>query len=129
MKKRILSGILLAVLLLCTGCARQERAVRITIPAGSRGDMVWSDQEISPRGRSVTFSCGEGLGDCAVNLLPTEVQEETAYDEPQYLTPGLSVKMDAEQGGWFRVGVSVYNESGTAKHVYVQVDNVDVRMR
>lgn len=91
--------------------------------------MVWSDEEISPRGRSITFSCGEGLGDCAVNLLPTEVQEENAYDEAKYLTPGLSVKMDAERGGWFRVGVSVYNEADHDIHVYVCVDNADVRIQ
>lgn len=127
MKKRLFSGILLAVLLLCTGCSNQGKAVRITIPAGNLGDMVWSDAEISPRGRSITFSCGDGLGDCAVNLLPTQVQVERAYAEARYLTPGLSVKMNAEQGGWFRVGVSAWNETDQDIQVYVFVEDVDVR--
>lgn len=91
--------------------------------------MVWSDEEISPRGRSVTLSCGQGLGDCAVNLLPTQVQEENAYDGAQYLTPGLSVKMKAEQDGWFRVGVSVWNETDHDIDVYVHAENVDVRIQ
>lgn len=129
MKKRFFSGILLLVLLLCSGCANNGETIRITIPAGNQGDMVWSDEEISPRGRSVILSCGEGLGDCAVNLLPTQVQEENTHDEARYLGPGLSVKMKAEQNGWFRVGVSVWNETDHDINVYVRADNVDVRMQ
>ena len=29
-------------------------------------------------------------------LLPVEVREENAYDEPAYMTPGMPVKMDVE---------------------------------
>lgn len=129
MKKRWLAAALLLMVVLCTGCGGRDYDVKVVIPAGSTAEeMAWSAEEISPKGRKVTFSSGENLGDCAVNLLPTEVKEENAYDEAVYLTPGISAEMKAEKGGWFRVGVAMMNDTDQDITVIVHVENVDVRI-
>ncbi len=102
--------------------------IKIVIPAGSEEAFYYSEEEISPQKNKITLLAGEGLGDTLVVLKPVEVKEENAYDEPTYLTPGLSVKMDVEKGAWFKVGVDMSNPANEDIVVYVQVKGVDVRI-
>ena len=106
----------------------REYQIRITIPAGSTAPFCYSDEEISPKGNTLTFYAGEGLGDTEITLLPVEVREENAYDEPAYITPGMPVKMDVEKGAWFKIGVNIQNPTDEDKDVYVSVKNVEVRI-
>ncbi len=106
---------------------KQDRfSLRIVIPAGSQEDFVYADEEISPLGKHITITSGDGLGDAEVVLKPVQVKTETAY-EPEYLTPGMPVKMAAEKGAWFKIGVHVQNDTDQDKIVYVNVDNIAVR--
>lgn len=106
----------------------REYQIRITIPAGSTEAFCYSDEEISPKGNTLTFYAGEGLGDTEIALLPVEVREENAYDEPAYITPGMPVKMDVEKGAWFKIGVNLQNTTDESMDVYVSVKNVEVRI-
>lgn len=106
----------------------KEYRIRITIPAGSTEPFCYSDEEISPRGNTVTFYAEEGLGDTEIILLPVEVREENAYDEPAYMTPGMPVKTAAEKGAWFKIGVNVQNPTDESRDVYISVKNVEVRI-
>lgn len=110
------------------GCGYNDTyEIEITIPAGSTETFVYSDEEISPTGNKITISSGKDLGDTEVVLKTIEVKEENAY-ESAYLTPGMPVKMDVEKGAWFKIGVSVQNETDTDKTVYVEVEGVEVRI-
>ena len=102
--------------------------IKIVIPAGSERSTYYSEEEISPTGNKITLLSGEGLGDTEVNLKPTEVTEENAYDEYTYMTPGMPVKIEAEKGGWFRIGVSMSNPTDKDIIVYVRAKGVDVRI-
>ena len=106
----------------------KEYQIRITIPAGSTEPVCYSDEEISPKGNTLIFYAGEGLGDTEIKLLPIEVREENAYDETTYITPGIPVKMDVEKGAWFKIGVNVQNSTDENKYVYISVRNVEVRI-
>jgi beta-lactamase regulating signal transducer with metallopeptidase domain len=121
-----------AVLVILTVCfltnPTKEYQIRITIPAGSTEPVCYSDEEISPKGNTLTFYAGEGLGDTEITLLPVEVREENAYDEPAYITPGMPVKMDVEKGAWFKIGVNIQNPTDETKEVSISVRNVEVRI-
>lgn len=106
----------------------KEYRIKITIPAGSTEPLCYSDEEISPKSNTLTFYAGEGLGDTEIILLPVEVREENAYDEPAYITPGMPVKMNVEKGAWFKIGVNIQNPTDEKKDVYVSVRNVEVRI-
>lgn len=111
----------------------KEYQIRITIPAGSteeiiyQEDFCYSDEEISPKGNTLTLENGEGLGDVEVVLLPVEYREENAY-EPTYMTPGMPVKLDVEKDAWFKIGVNMQNPTTEDIDVYVSVRNVEVRI-
>lgn len=106
----------------------KEYQIRVTIPAGSTERFCYSDEEICPKGNTLTLYAGEGLGDTSFVLLPVEVRKENAYDEATYITPGMPVKMEVEKGAWFKIGVSMQNPSEENIDVYVSVSNVDVRI-
>lgn len=126
--KRITASILaLLYVLVMAGCGKSNTyKIKITIPAGSTEAFVYSDEEISPTGNKITISSGEGLGDTEVVLKIVEGKEKDAY-EPTYLTPGMPVEMDVEQGAWLKVGVSMQNETDADTIVYVEVEGVEVR--
>ena len=69
----------------------------------------------------------DGMKETEVILKTVEVREETAY-LPETLAPDKPVVMDVEKGAWFKVGVSLQNETETDQTVYVIVENVKVRI-
>ncbi len=134
--KRTLWRILISVVAVCAVAAvcflyRSSQGgfdIQITVPAGSQEYFVYSDEEISPTKSQIIISSGENLADTTVILKPIEVHQESAYDEPAYLTPGMPVKMDAEKGAWFQIGVSVQNPTDQDIVVSVHVKNIEVRI-
>lgn len=129
MKKYISIMLSILCILSLVGCSNKEKhEIEILVPAGSTEAFVYSDEEICPTGNKITISAGAGLGDTEVVLKPVEVKQENAY-EPTYLTHGMPVKMDVEKGGWFKIGVSVQNDSDRGPiAVSVEVEGVEVRI-
>ncbi len=122
----------LALALVCvfglTGCWKNDTyKVRITVPAKSTEPFVYSDEEVSATGKKITITTGDGLGTTEVILLPVNENVETGY-VAAYLTPGMPVEFDAVDGEWFRIGVSVQNDTDTDKDVYVEVEGVEIRI-
>lgn len=128
MKKFIALVLALVCVLALAGCGKNDTyKIRITVPAGSTEEFVYSDEEISATGKKITISSGEGLGDTEVLLSPVNENVETGY-VATYLTPGMPVEFDAVQGEWFKIGVSMQNDTDTNKIVYVEVEGVEVRI-
>ena len=128
MKKFIALALAMVCVLGLVGCGKNDTyKIRITVPAGSTEAFVYSDEEISPTGHTITISSGEGLGDTEVVLKTVQVKEKTEYS-PTYLTPGMPVKIDVEKGAWFKIGVNMQNPTDTDIVVFVEVEGVEVRI-
>lgn len=130
MKKLIALTLILAMFCVFSlvGCGKKDTyEVRITVPAGSTEEFVYSDEEISATGNKITISTGDGLGDTEVILCPVNENVETGY-VATYLTPGMPVEFDAIKDEWFKIGVSMQNDTDTDKAVYVEVEGVEVRI-
>ncbi len=133
--KRPAFWVILSVVIVCIAVgvafltsATPEYQIKITIPAGSKRGVYYSEEEICPKRSTLKLSCGDHLGDTLVEILPVEVQEENAYDEDQYLTPGMPAEFEVEKGAWFKIGITAENLSDEDVTVYVNVKNVDVRI-
>lgn len=129
MKKHNIQILILAVtMMILVGCnEKKDYDIKIVVPAGNKEEFVYSHEEISPTGKKITISSGEGLGDTEVILKPVEWKQENVY-EPTYLTSGMPVKMDVEKGAWFKIGVSMQNSTDKDIVVYVNVEDVEVRI-
>lgn len=127
MMAAVLTVVIVAVCFL-TNPKKGAYDIKIVIPAGSQEEVVYSEEEISPWKNEILLSAGEGLGDTEVSLKPVEAKEENAYDTPVYLTHGMPIKMKAEKGRWFQIGVNVQNPTEEDQVVFVHVENVEVRI-
>lgn len=125
----ILAVLICAVIALCFLTNPTEKyPIRITIPAGHTEGFCYSDAEICPRNGTLVIAGSRELGDTEAVLLPVEGKEGAASGKPFYITPGLSAKVEAEKGTWYRIGVNMQNPTEKDMDVYVSVRNVVVRI-
>ena len=133
-KKPALWVIIIAVIV-CVGVAvcfltnpkQDSYTLRIVVPAGSQEEFVYTDKEVSAIRNSIKIWSGDGLGDTEVLLSPVNKTTETGYTAT-YLTHGMPVEFDAEKNTWFKIGVNMQNPTNEDIIVYVEVENVEVRI-
>ena len=127
MKRCIAILLVLISALSLTACGREKsHEIQIVIPAGSQASYVYSEEEISPRGNTIKVSAGNGFVDTNIILKPIEGTEETY--EPTYLAQDTPVEIEAEEGGWYKIGVAMRSVSDIDITVCVEVEDVDVRI-
>ena len=122
----VISCVVVAVCFL-TNPKQDRYTLQIVVPAGSQEPFVYTDEEISTIGDSIKIWSGDGLGDTSVLLSPVNETTETGY-VAEYLTHGMPVEFDAEKDTWFKVGVGIQNPTDEDIIVYVEVENVEVRI-
>lgn len=111
------------------GCfGKRDYTIKIVVPAGSQGEFVYSDEEISPLKNQLTIQSIDVTDDTRVVLKTIEVKEKTAY-EPLLFTKGIPMIIDAEKGAWFRVGISMKNPTDEDIVVCIDLENIRVRIR
>ena len=126
MKKIITLFLTLVCVVDLTCCGNNETyKIKITVPAGSTDTFVYSDEEISATGNKITIWSVDGLGDTEVILSPVNENVETGY-VATYLTSGMPVEFDGVKGEWFKIGISMQNDTDTDKTVYIEVEGVEV---
>lgn len=127
--------VIIIAVIICVGVAvcfltnpKQDRyTLRIVVPAGSQEKFVYTEEEVSTVRNSIKIWSGDGLGDTEVLLFPVNKTAETGYTAT-YLTHGMSVEFDAEKDTWFKIGVNMQNPTNEDIIVYVEVENVEVRI-
>ena len=127
--------IIIIAVIVCVGVSicfltnpKQDRyTLRIVVPAGSQEEFVYTDEEVSTVRNSIKIWSGDGLGDTEVLLFPVNKTAETGYTAT-YLTHGMPVEFDAEKDTWFKIGVNMQNPTNEDIIVYVEVENVEVRI-
>ena len=127
--------VIIIAVIICVGVAacfltnpKQDRyTLRIVVPAGSQEEFVYTDEEVSTVRNSIKIWSGDGLGDTEVLLFPVNKTAETGYTAT-YLTHGMPVEFDAEKDTWFKIGVNMQNPTNEDIIVYVEVENVEVRI-
>ena len=127
--------VIIISVIVCVGVAvcfltnpkQDSYTLRIVVPAGSQEKFVYTDEEVSTIRNSIKIWSGDGLGDTEVILSPVNKTTETRYTAT-YLTHGMPVEFDAEKDTWFTIGVNMQNSTNEDIIVYVEVENVEVRI-
>ena len=122
----VIACVIVAVCFL-TNPKQDSYTLRIVVPAGSQEEFVYSDEEVSTIKNAIKIWSGDGLGDTEVLLSPVNKTTETGYTAT-YLTRGMPVEFDAEKDTWFKIGVNMQNPTDEDIIVYVEVENVAVRI-
>ena len=127
--------VIIISVIVCVGVAvcfltnpkQDSYTLRIVVPAGSQEEFVYTEEEVSTVRNSIKIWSGDGLGDTEVILSPVNKTTETRYTAT-YLTHGMPVEFDAEKNTWFKIGVNMQNPTNEDIIVYVEVENVEVRI-
>lgn len=122
----VIACVIVAVCFL-TNPKQDSYTLRIVVPAGSQEKFVYTDEEVSTVRNSIKIWSGDGLGDTEVLLSPVNKTTETGYTAT-YITRGMPVEFDAEKDTWFKIGVNMQNSTNEDIIVYVEVENVAVRI-
>ena len=142
MKKQIAFLLALISLLALAGCGGrgEQHTLEFTIPAGFTDAFTFSDkaldydtfiysaEEISPTGKTLTLKAGAGYSSVPVILKVVECREENAY-EPILLAHDKPVTINVEKGAWFQIGIALDNQSDVPIAASVIVEYVEVRIK
>ena len=128
MKK--LMAFVLTLLCVCglVGCSMQsDYAIKIVVPAGSKGEFVYSDEEISPRKSRLEIKSIDMSEDAEFVLMPVDETQENAYECTNF-PKGEPLLIDGEKGAWYKIGVAMENPTEEDIVVVFHVINVKVRI-
>lgn len=124
--------IVLFLAMICTmgliGCsAKADHNIRIVVPAGSQGEFIYSEEEISPRKNQLTVKSIDVSEDAEFVLKSIEATQENAFactDFPK----GEPMIIDVEKGAWYKIGIAMENSIDEDIIVVFNVENVKVRI-
>jgi hypothetical protein len=127
MKKLIAFVLALVCVLGLAGCsAQKEYAIRIVVPAGSQGEFVYSDEEISPRKSRLEIKSIDLAEDAEFVLKPIEELQENIYECTNF-PKGEPMLIDVEKGAWYKIGIAM--ENPTEEDIVVVFHVVNAKKR
>ena len=128
MKKLIALVLALVCVLGLAGCsAQKEYAIRVVVPAGSQGEFVYSDEEISPRKSRLEIKSIDMCEDAKFVLKPIDETQENAYECTNF-PKGEPMLIAGEKGAWYKIGIAMENPTDEDIVVVFHVVNVKVRI-
>ena len=127
MKKLIALVLALVCVLGSAGCSIQkEYAIRVVVPAGSQGEFVYSDEEISPRKSRLEIKSIDMSADAEFVLKPVDETQENAYECTNF-PKGEPMLIAGEKGAWYKIGIAMENPTEEDIAVVFHVVNAKKR--
>ena len=128
MKKLITFVLALVCVFALAGCsAQREFAIKVVVPAGSRGEFVYSDEELSPRMGRFEVKSIDLPEDARFVLKPIDESQGNIYECTNF-PKGEPMLIDAERGAWYKIGVAMDNPTDEDIVVVFHVVNVIIRI-
>ena len=110
------------------GCSMQsDYAIKIVVPAGSQGEFVYSDEELSPRKSQLDIKSIDMPMDAEFVLKPIDATQENTYECTNF-PKGEPMLIEVEKGAWYKIGIAMDNPTDEDIVVVFHVVNVKVRI-
>ena len=127
MKKMIAFVFVLACVLGVAGCsAQKEYAIKVVVPAGNQGELVYSEEEISPRKSQLDIKSIDMPKNAEFVLKPVEEMQENTFGCTNF-PKGVPMLITVEKGAWYKIGIAMENPTDEDIIVVFHVVNVKVR--
>ena len=127
MKKLMALVLALACVLVLAGCsAQKEYAIRVVVPAGSHGEFIYSNEEISPRKSRLEIKSIDMSEDAEFVLMPVGETQENVYECTNFPN-GEPMLIDVGKGAWYKIGIAM--ENPTDEDIVVVFHIVDAKVR
>ena len=110
------------------GCSMQsDYAIKIVVPAGSQGEFVYSDEELSPHKSQLDIKSIDMPMDAEFVLKPIDATQENTYECTNF-PKGEPMLIEVEKGAWYKIGIAMDNPTDEDIVVVFHVVNVKVRI-
>ena len=106
---------------------QSDYAIKIVVPAGSQGEFVYSDEELSPRKSQLDIKSIDMPMDAEFVLKPIDATQENTYECTNF-PKGEPMLIEVEKGAWFKIGIAMDNPTDEDIVVVFHVVNVKVRI-
>lgn len=106
---------------------QSEYAIRIVVPAGSQGEFIYSDEEMSPRRSQLEIKSIDMPEGAEFVLKPTDTTQKNAYECTNF-PKGQPILIAVEKGAWYKLGIAMENPTDEDIVVVFHVVNVKVRI-
>ncbi len=126
MKKIISLIIVFACMLLLVGCYTKTESIKIIIPAGSQGDFIYSDAELSPQKSRIEIKSIDMPNDAKFVLKPINETKENTYECTNF-PKGQPLLIEAEKGEWYKIGISLQNSTDEDIVIVLHIENIKTR--
>ena len=128
MKKLIAFVLALVCVLGSAGCSTQkEYAIKVVVPAGSQGEFIYSDEEISSHKSRLEIKSIDIPEDAKFVLMPVGETQENVFECTNF-PKGEAILIDVEKGTWYKIGIAIENPTDEDIIVVFHVVNVTVRI-
>lgn len=128
MKKLIALVLALVCVLGLAGCsAQKEYVIRVVVPAGSQGEFVYSEEEISPRNSQLDIKSIDMSENAEFVLKRVDETQENAYECTNF-PKGQPMLIEVEKGTWYKIGIAMENPTDEDIVVVFHVENAKVRI-
>lgn len=129
MKKFALLLLTFSLMTAFSGCGgSRDVEIHIVIPAGTTEEFVYSEAEVSPVWNRIEVRTTAQMPDTAVTLQPSSEPRQQTAEGTSYLTHGVRVRLEAEKGEWYRIGVKAHNPGDTDLVFVLTVSDAMVRI-
>ena len=128
MKKLITFVLALVCVIGLAGCnAQKEYAISVVVPAGSQGEFVYSDEELSPRKGRIEIKSIDLPGDAVFVLQSIEESQGNIYECTNF-PKGEPMLIGVEKGAWYKIGIAMDNPTDEDIVVVFHVVNAKIRI-
>ena len=129
MKKIVALVLALVCVLSLVGCSTQkDYAIRIVVPAGHQGELIYSEEAVLSRKSQLDIKSIDMTEDAKFVLKSVEETQETIYECTNF-PKGTPMLIDVEKGAWYKIGVAMENPIAEDIVVVFHVVNAKVRVR
>ena len=128
MKKIIVMFLVLTCAFGFAGCTTKTNSVKIVVPAGSKGEFVYSDTELSTYESQLDIKSIDMPKDAKFVLKPIDTTQQNAYECTNF-PKGEPMLIEVEKGTWYKIGVAMENPTDEDIIVVFHIENVKVRSK
>ena len=128
MKNLIAMFLILVCVLGLNGCSSQkEYSIRIVVPAGHQGELIYAEDVISPRKSRLEIKSIDLSKNAKFVLEPVDRTQVSTYECTDF-PKGAPMLIEVKKGAWYKIGVAMENPTDEDIVVVFHVKNLKTKI-
>ena len=110
------------------GCfGKRDYTIKIVVPAGTQGEFVYSDEEISPVKDQLIVKSIDIPEEAKFVLKLADDSEDNTFECTNF-PMGVPMIIDVEKGKWVKIGISMQNPTDEDFVITINLEKAKIRI-